>query len=110
MFAAIDAHLAGENSIGETGEVPGQAVKIAFVFSGNGSQWAGMGVEAYQENSHFRQCFQSFSALFEYYLGEKLTDILVSSDLSLRLADTKIAQPVLLQFKLPSRIAWRRWV
>ncbi|MBB3453651.1 acyl transferase domain-containing protein/NADPH:quinone reductase-like Zn-dependent oxidoreductase/acyl carrier protein/short-subunit dehydrogenase [Rhizobium sp. BK313] len=95
VFAAIDAHLAGENSIGETGEVPGQAVKIAFVFSGNGSQWAGMGVEAYQENSHFRQCFQSFSALFEYYLGEKLTDILVSSDLSLRLADTKIAQPVL---------------
>ncbi|NTF86801.1 SDR family NAD(P)-dependent oxidoreductase [Agrobacterium rhizogenes] len=95
VLAAIDAHLSGSSSIGETGEVPGQAVKIAFVFSGNGSQWAGMGVEAYQENRHFRQCFQSFSALFEYYIGEKLTDILVSSDLSLRLADTKIAQPLL---------------
>ncbi|MGY5806159.1 type I polyketide synthase [Rhizobium sp. LEGMi198b] len=95
VLAAIDAHLGGENSVGEIGEVPAQAVKIAFVFSGNGSQWAGMGVEAYRENSHFRQCFQSFSALFEYYLGEKLTDILVSSDLSLRLADTKIAQPLL---------------
>ncbi|MDL2400866.1 type I polyketide synthase [Rhizobium mayense] len=95
VLAAINAHLAGESSVGEIGEVPGQAAKIAFVFSGNGSQWAGMGVEAYQENSHFRQCFQSFSALFEYYLGEKLTDILVSSDLSLRLADTKIAQPLL---------------
>ncbi|AVA21102.1 MULTISPECIES: type I polyketide synthase [unclassified Rhizobium] len=95
VLAAIDAHLDGENSVGEVGEVPGQAIKIAFVFSGNGSQWAGMGVEAYRENSHFRQCFQSFSALFEYYLAEKLTDILVSSDLSMRLADTKIAQPLL---------------
>ncbi|MBB5572162.1 MULTISPECIES: type I polyketide synthase [Rhizobium] len=95
VLAAIDAHLGGENSAGEVGEVPGQAVKIAFVFSGNGSQWAGMGIEAYRENSHFRQCFQSFSALFEYYLGQKLTDILVSPDLSLQIADTKIAQPLL---------------
>lgn len=95
VLAAIDAHLAGKSSVGEAGEAPMQAVKIAFVFSGNGSQWAGMGVGAYQENRHFRQCFQSFSALFEYYLGEKLTDILVASDLPSRLADTKIAQPLL---------------
>ncbi|MFK0163914.1 beta-ketoacyl synthase N-terminal-like domain-containing protein [Rhizobium sp. NPDC090279] len=95
VLAAIDAHLEGKNSVGEAGEAPAQAAKIAFVFSGNGSQWAGMGVGAYQENRHFRQCFQSFSALFEYYLGEKLTDILIASDLSARLADTKIAQPLL---------------
>ena len=95
VLAAIDAHLAGKNSVGEAGEAPAQAAKIAFVFSGNGSQWAGMGVGAYQENRHFRQCFQSFSALFEYYLGEKLTDVLVASDLAARLADTKIAQPLL---------------
>jgi acyl transferase domain-containing protein/NADPH:quinone reductase-like Zn-dependent oxidoreductase/acyl carrier protein len=95
VLAAIDAHLAGKSSVGEAGEAPAQAAKIAFVFSGNGSQWAGMGVGAYQENRHFRQCFQSFSALFEYYLGEKLTDVLVASDLAARLADTKIAQPLL---------------
>lgn len=95
ILAAIDAHLAGKHSVGEVGEAPAQAAKIAFVFSGNGSQWAGMGVSAYQENRHFRQCFQSFSALFEYYLDEKLTDILVAPDLAARLADTKIAQPLL---------------
>ncbi len=95
ILAAIDAHLAGRHSVGEAGEAPAQATKIAFVFSGNGAQWAGMGVGAYQENRHFRQCFQSFSALFEYYLGEKLTDILAAPDLAARLADTKIAQPLL---------------
>ena len=95
ILAAIDAHLTGETSVGEAGEAPAQAARIAFVFSGNGSQWAGMGVGAYQENRHFRQCFQSFSALFEYYLGEKLTDVIVAPDLAERLADTKIAQPLL---------------
>jgi len=95
VLAAIEAHLSGEASQGERGEAPAQSAKIAFVFSGNGAQWAGMGVEAYQENRHFRQCFQSFSALFEYHLGEKLTDLIVSPDLALRLGDTKIAQPLL---------------
>ncbi|APO75898.1 beta-ketoacyl synthase protein [Rhizobium etli 8C-3] len=95
VLAAISAHLAGEPTAGEHGEVPGQGVRVAFVFAGNGSQWPGMGVDAYRENAHFRQCFQSFSALFEYYLGEKLTDLLFSKDLPERLADTKIAQPML---------------
>ncbi|WP_337270264.1 SDR family NAD(P)-dependent oxidoreductase [Oryzifoliimicrobium ureilyticus] len=95
VASAISAHLAGETSAGERGETTGHATRIAFVFSGNGSQWAGMGADAYRENTHFRQCFQSFSALFEYYLGEKLTDLIFAEDLAVRLADTKVAQPML---------------
>ncbi len=95
VLTAVDAYLSAGSSQGEAGEAPSQAGKIAFVFSGNGAQWAGMAVDAYRESRHFRQCFQSFSALFEYHLGEKLTDLLTATDLSLRLADTKIAQPLL---------------
>jgi acyl transferase domain-containing protein/NADPH:quinone reductase-like Zn-dependent oxidoreductase/acyl carrier protein len=95
VLDALTAHLSGEASEGEAGEAPSQAGKVAFVFSGNGAQWAGMAVDAYRENRHFRQCFQSFSALFEYHLGDKLTDLLNSQELALRLADTKIAQPLL---------------
>ncbi|MET3855988.1 phthiocerol/phenolphthiocerol synthesis type-I polyketide synthase C [Rhizobium sp. OAE497] len=95
VLAALEAHLAGDQTQGEQGEAPGQSVKVAFVFSGNGSQWPGMGADAYRNNAHFRQCFQSFSALFEYYISEKLTDLLFAEDLPQRLADTKIAQPML---------------
>ncbi len=95
VLRAIEAHLTGTASEGERGEAPGHVGKLAFVFAGNGAQWAGMGVEAYRENRHFRQCFQAFSALFEYYLGEKLSDLLFAEDLNVRLADTKIAQPLL---------------
>ncbi len=95
VLRAIEAHLTGEASDGERGEAPSHVGKIAFVFSGNGAQWAGMGVEAYRENRHFRQYFQSFSALFEYHLGEKLTDLIVADDVNVRLADATIAQPLL---------------
>ena len=95
VLDAIKTHLAGEASDGERGEAPSSLGKIAFVFSGNGAQWAGMGVEAYRENPHFRQYFQSFSALFEYHLGEKLTDLIVADDLGSRLSDATIAQPLL---------------
>ncbi|KQQ74293.1 beta-ketoacyl synthase [Rhizobium sp. Leaf321] len=95
VLKAIETHLAGTASQGERGEAPSHAGKTAFVFSGNGAQWAGMGVEAYRESRHFRQCFQSFSALFEYHLGEKLSDLLFADDIGSRLADTKIAQPML---------------
>lgn len=95
VLDAIKTHLSGEASDGERGEAPSSLGKIAFVFSGNGAQWAGMGVEAYRENPHFRQYFQSFSALFEYHLGEKLTDLIVADDLGTRLADATIAQPLL---------------
>ncbi|TNM65379.1 type I polyketide synthase [Aliirhizobium smilacinae] len=95
VLDAIKTHLAGEASDGERGEAPSSLGKIAFVFSGNGAQWAGMGVEAYRENPHFRQYFQSFSALFEYHLGEKLTDLIIADDLGSRLSDATIAQPLL---------------
>jgi acyl transferase domain-containing protein/NADPH:quinone reductase-like Zn-dependent oxidoreductase/acyl carrier protein/short-subunit dehydrogenase len=95
VLQAIEAHLAGEASDGERGEAPSHVGKVAFVFSGNGAQWAGMGVDAYRENRHFRQYFQSFSALFEYHLGEKLTDLIVADDINARLADATIAQPLL---------------
>eukprot|EP00913_Durusdinium_trenchii_P021304 g20017.t1 len=95
VIQAISDHLAGEASEGERGEAPSHFGKLAFVFSGNGAQWAGMGVDAYRENRHFRQYFQSFSALFEYHLGEKLTDLITAEDLNVRLADATIAQPLL---------------
>ncbi|OLP53198.1 beta-ketoacyl synthase [Rhizobium rhizosphaerae] len=93
---AIADHLetAGKG-IGEAGEALGREAKIAFVFSGNGAQWAGMGVDAFRENLHFRQCFTSVSALFKFHADLDLTELLTDPALETRLSDTKIAQPLL---------------
>jgi acyl transferase domain-containing protein/NADPH:quinone reductase-like Zn-dependent oxidoreductase/NADP-dependent 3-hydroxy acid dehydrogenase YdfG/acyl carrier protein len=96
IVRAIASHLEKPASdIGETGEAVTKDAKVAFVFSGNGSQWAGMGVEAFRENLHFRQCFTSVSALFKFHSDIVLTDLLTDPDLDKKLSDTKYAQPLL---------------
>ncbi|CAN7214500.1 SDR family NAD(P)-dependent oxidoreductase [Pararhizobium sp. LjRoot238] len=96
IVRAIASHLEKPASdIGETGEAVTKDAKVAFVFSGNGSQWAGMGVEAFRENLHFRQCFTSVSALFKFHSDIVLIDLLTDPDLDKKLADTKVAQPLL---------------
>ncbi|WP_455272969.1 SDR family NAD(P)-dependent oxidoreductase [Rhizobium herbae] len=96
IIRAIASHLEKPASdIGETGEAVTKDAKVAFVFSGNGSQWAGMGVEAFRENLHFRQCFTSVSALFKFHSDIVLTELLTDPDLDKKLSDTKFAQPLL---------------
>ncbi|SEL45448.1 Acyl transferase domain-containing protein [Xaviernesmea oryzae] len=93
---AITDHIEDPTKgIGEAGEAVGRDAKIAFVFSGNGAQWAGMGVDAFRENLHFRQCFTSVSALFKFHADLDLTELLNDPTLESRLSDTKIAQPLL---------------
>ncbi|WP_026186556.1 type I polyketide synthase [Ensifer sp. BR816] len=96
IVRAIASHLDKPGSdIGEIGEAPVKNAPVAFVFSGNGSQWAGMGVEAFRENLHFRQSFTSVSALFKFHSDIVLTDLLTDPALDKKLADTKVAQPLL---------------
>ncbi|WP_341857991.1 type I polyketide synthase [Sinorhizobium medicae] len=96
IVRAIANHLEKPGSdIGETGEAAAKDAKVAFVFSGNGSQWAGMGIEAFRENLHFRQSFTSVSALFRFHSDVVLTDLLTDPELDGKLADTKVAQPLL---------------
>ncbi len=79
--------------------VEGQAIreqsKIAFVFSGNGSQWAGMAVDAYRRNTAFRDRFNVIHALFQVRAQISLVDLLLDPELDVKLNDTKIAQPLL---------------
>ncbi|WP_132663928.1 type I polyketide synthase [Rhizobium sp. PP-CC-3G-465] len=96
IIRAISSHIeAPASDLGETGEAVTRDAKVAFVFSGNGSQWAGMGADAFRENLHFRQCFTSISALFKFHADLDLAALLTDPDLAHKLADTKIAQPLL---------------
>jgi acyl transferase domain-containing protein/NADPH:quinone reductase-like Zn-dependent oxidoreductase/acyl carrier protein/NADP-dependent 3-hydroxy acid dehydrogenase YdfG len=96
IIRAISSHLdVPASHLGEIGEAATKDAKVAFVFSGNGSQWAGMGADAFRENLHFRQCFTSISALFKFHAEIDLEALLTDPDLALKLADTKIAQPLL---------------
>jgi len=81
------------------GVVSGQAVaspaRVAFLFSGNGSQWAGMGCRLLAENRVFRRAVEEVDALL-YPLGRfSVVDELTEEPERSRLHLTERAQPAL---------------
>ena len=73
----------------------GEDLPIAFVYSGNGSQWAGMGIAAYRHNARFRAHFDNIDDHFRQLAGWSLKEALFSDRLGERLSLTRVAQPLI---------------
>ncbi|GJE28589.1 L-threonine 3-dehydrogenase [Methylobacterium organophilum] len=84
-----------------------RAAEVAFVFSGNGSQWAGMGREAYAENPTFRETFDRIDTLFAGHSGWSLKDALFAEDLDAQLSLTRVSQPLIFAISAASNAALR---
>ena len=69
--------------------------KLAFIFNGNGSQWAGMGRDAFARNAIFASSLRKTDDLLAPSLGWSLVDTLLNDDSSERWARTDVAQPLL---------------
>ncbi|WP_199270405.1 type I polyketide synthase [Stappia indica] len=68
---------------------------VAFAFSGNGSQWAGMGQDAYSGDKVFREALELVDRHFMAVSGWSLVTMLFSKDLETEIERTEIAQPLL---------------
>lgn len=84
-----------------------RAAPVAFVYAGNGSQWAGMGLAAYELSQAFRSRFDAVSAAFEKLAGWSLIEALRSADLETRLRLATIAQPLLFAVQSAATYALR---
>lgn len=78
-----------------SGRAVARSAPVAFVFSGNGSQWAGMGRTAYQTDAAFRSSFDGVTRQFIRVAGWSLLRELFSPDLDTEIDRTEIAQPLL---------------
>jgi phthiocerol/phenolphthiocerol synthesis type-I polyketide synthase C len=96
VMQALNAFVAGAEVPQLTsGTAVGHELPIAFVYSGNGSQWAGMGVAAYRHNTAFRTQFNAVDAHFEQIAGWSLREALFSERLDDLLPLTRVAQPLI---------------
>ncbi|UOM34001.1 type I polyketide synthase [Acuticoccus sp. I52.16.1] len=96
MVAALNAVAEGQNHpLAAVGEAASVGEKPVFVYSGNGSQWAGMGRAAYQGETDFRLSFDRTDRLFMSVAGWSLVTMLFSGDLETEIERTEIAQPLL---------------
>ena len=95
VAAALAAFIAGtEHAQLESGIAVGNELPIAFVYSGNGGQWAGMGISAYRHNAKFRGHFDNIDDHFRQIAGWSLKEAMFSDRLGERLTLTRVAQPL----------------
>ena len=73
----------------------GTKKKVAFAFSGNGSQWPGMGRHLFETNETFRHQFRRVAKILSEESDLDIEASLLSDDLDAQLAISKIAQPLL---------------
>ncbi|MEV6674747.1 SDR family NAD(P)-dependent oxidoreductase [Streptomyces sp. NPDC051162] len=83
-----------DEAIGTTAQAVGHG-RVAFVFSGNGSQWAGMGAELLTNNEVFKEAVAAVDAALAPHLGWSVTEELTAPTDRARLELTEIAQPLL---------------
>jgi phthiocerol/phenolphthiocerol synthesis type-I polyketide synthase C len=105
---ALKAFAAGEeNDHLTSGTAVAEDVPVAFVYSGNGSQWVGMGCAAYRNNAAFRDRFDEVSRLFEKLAGWSLRDAIFAEDLEERLPQSSVAQPLIFAIQSAATAALR---
>lgn len=80
----------------------GHDLPVAFLFSGNGAQWAGMGRDAWKTNVHFREALTEIDGHFAKVQNWSIVDQLFGDDLEPKLRRASYSQPLLLALQVAS--------
>ncbi|WP_319774134.1 SDR family NAD(P)-dependent oxidoreductase [Breoghania sp.] len=97
---AADKPVPGARNALVSGSGLAGAEPVVFAYTGNGSQWAGMGTAAYRDNAVFREAFDRLDRKFMSLSGWSLVSMLYSADLESEIERTEIAQPLLLAVQI----------
>jgi acyl transferase domain-containing protein/phospholipid N-methyltransferase len=111
LIQRLASYLAGERGRGvSTGQVAlNQRPKVAFVFSGNGPQWWGMGRQLLEQEPVFRAAVEECNRLLKPYAPWSLLEELQKDEAHSRMDQTAIAQPALFAIQVGLLALWRSW-
>ncbi|WP_050433175.1 type I polyketide synthase [Chondromyces crocatus] len=88
---------------------PRQAPPVVFVFSGQGSQWPGMGRALLRDEPVFRTTFAACDRVVQQLMGFSLIDQLLADERSSRLEEAEVACPAIVAFQIALAALWRAW-
>ena len=95
-------------ALAETGleATPRAAKKIAFAYTGQGSQWAGMGRDLYEREPAARAIFDRCEEVFLEERGTSLLDVMFGRTDDGQLGDTAWEQPALYALECALTLLW----
>jgi acyl transferase domain-containing protein/surfactin synthase thioesterase subunit len=101
--------LAAQSGNGAAPQRSGER-RLAFLFSGQASQYARMGAQLYSHQPAFREVVDRCTEIVGDRLGQPLTDVLLSEDADSSLIDeTAYTQPALFALQAGLIALWRSW-
>ena len=103
LIASLGALERGESADGLFRGVAGGGGRTAFLFSGQGAQWAGMGAELYEAFPVFASALDEVCGVLDDLLERPLQDLLFAaedSEESVLLGRTQFTQPALFAVEL----------
>lgn len=107
----LRAYLEGETrpSMSSGRRAPSHPPKLAFVFSGMGPQWWGMGRQLLEEEAVFREIIEQCDALLQQHVEWSLLEELTADEEHSRINETQIAQPAIFSLQTGLAALWGSW-
>lgn len=107
----LAAFAAGKDSQGlVAGQASSSRQKVAFLFTGQGSQYVGMGRELYETQPSFRAALDECDRLLRPYLQQSLLSVLYPEEgVDSPIDHTRYTQPTLFALEYALAKLWQSW-
>jgi myxalamid-type polyketide synthase MxaE and MxaD len=109
MIERLERFAAGADPAGVIAGRSGDCGKLAFVFSGQGGQWHGMGRELLRQEPVFRATLEHCEAALRRHVEWSLLDQLAADAGRSRLQEIDVVQPALFAIQVALAALWQSW-